>query len=128
MLRPFIAVAGLATLTACSVPSTVPQSASLTRDVVKIDFGNGYICTGAKAEALQTETGWKGQLQGCPQTYDYQVTLLPGNNPVRYILVEGVKALGGEELFAPIAKVEVIRPDGRIVAFNSPPELPEDDD
>ena len=128
MLRPIFAFAGTAMVAACAVTPTVPQNARLTREEVRIDFGNGYICTGAKAQALQSDTGWQGTLQGCPQAYNYKVTLLPGTNPVRYILVEGAKALGGEDLFAPIAKVEVTRPDGRVVEFVSPPDLPENDD
>lgn len=127
MLRPIFAFAATALVAACAVTPTVPQSARLTREEVRIDFGNGYICTGVKAEALQSDTGWQGTLQGCAQAYNYKVTLLPGTNPVRYILVEGSKALGGEDLFAPLATVEVTRPNGQVVEFISPPDRPEND-
>lgn len=128
MLRSIFALTATAAIAACAVTPTVPQSASLTRDTVRIDFGNGYICTGSKAEALQTDAGWQGQLQGCPQSYDYQVILLPGTNPVRYILVEGAKALGNENLFAPLAQVQVTQPNGRVIEFVSPPDRPQDDE
>ncbi len=127
MLRHTLKFTAIAGLAACAIPPINPESATLSRDRLTVSFGNGINCYGSRTEATTTETGWAGVLEDCALNYDYEVTLLPGNNPVRYVLIEGAKALGGEDLFAPLAVVYITMPNGAVKEFVSPPEVTEDD-
>ncbi|MGB8624267.1 MAG: hypothetical protein WCD16_15765 [Paracoccaceae bacterium] len=108
-------------LAACAGPlGGRPEKVIVSRDMLTDTLSSGARCFGPRAGATQTAAGWSGTLENCGAAYPYEVTLLPGTNPVRYVLSEVLTALGGETLIAPLAAVEITTPN-RVYRFRSPP-------
>lgn len=107
-------------LAACSQTGGRPEAVLLENDRVTVRMSSGSPCVGFRDASTQTATGWAGTLEGCPMPYPYKVTLQPGTNPVRWVLQETFTALGGDNIVAPLALVEVTAPGGVIYRFRSP--------
>ncbi|MHC0053855.1 hypothetical protein [Actibacterium sp. D379-3] len=123
MFRTLLPAALTLALAACAAQSGGrPEEVILTRNLLTVRMTTGEICKGPRASATQTEAGWSGTLQDCTTAYPYAVELLPGTNPIRWVLVEFFTALGGPDVIAPLARVTISEPGGgRDWTFRSPP-------
>ena len=108
-------------VSACGVESgSRPEAVLLERDRVTVSMSSGWPCIGFRTAETRTADGWAGQLEGCPDTYPYKVTLLEGSNPVRTVLIEVLGTFGAEDLIAPVALVEITGERNRVYRFRSP--------
>ncbi len=107
-------------VSACAQTGGEPESVMVQRDRITVRMSSGWPCVGFKNAETQTDTGWAGRLEGCPEQFPYRVTLKKGTNPVRLILVEAFKAAGLEDKIPPVAQVEITTGSGRVHVFHSP--------
>jgi len=61
-----------------------PRQAILYRDTVTVQFSDGALCVAPRPSGARA---WSGQLAGCAHLAPYQVTLPPGPQVPRRVLV-----------------------------------------
>ena len=96
-----------------------PVEAKLSPDRLVVSLSNGEICTGARAAATATPTGWTGRLTGCSQALPYEVSLDPHRNLVQGFVGDLFKLIGLDGL-APNGQVRVTDAAGHVMMFVSP--------
>ncbi|MFW5641289.1 MAG: hypothetical protein ACOCY0_00855 [Roseicyclus sp.] len=105
-----------------------PVEVSLDRSALEMRLSDARICaapvTAVPGRYTTTVTG-TGDFPACPG-FAYTVTGDPGTNPLRFVLEEGLAALGLPDGIAPMATVEIAAPDGRTWTFASPPGTDDD--
>jgi|AntAceMinimDraft_5_1070358.scaffolds.fasta_scaffold166885_2 hypothetical protein len=94
VVRGFVAL-GVLLVAGCGAPSapetaagasraTEPRTAILYRDTVTVQFSDGALCVAPRPSGARA---WSGQLAGCPHLLPYEVTLPPGAQAPRRVLV-----------------------------------------
>ncbi|NCO21854.1 MAG: hypothetical protein GW905_07600 [Rhodobacterales bacterium] len=94
-MRHAVCLIALVALVGCAGPEgavappiptggATPRQAILYRDTVTVQFSDGTLCVALRPATARI---WGGQLAGCPHMATYQVTLPPGPQAARRILV-----------------------------------------
>lgn len=117
-----VAALALMLLAATGAQAAEPRSILLTEDRLEVTMGDGTICRALRAEAAENdEAGWAARLTGCPHSVAARVDLDPRRNPVRFLVEEGLTALGASGVLHAVGSVRVIDASGRVHDFVSPP-------
>lgn len=111
MWRSILICVGL--LSACGSGGTgAPEQVLFERDRITVVLSDGWPCVGFRTPDTLTETGWSGQLEGCPVTYPYTVHLQDGQRPRHLELVLSGNGAG--------PKVVIDAGPGRSLVFGAP--------
>lgn len=102
---------------ACAVPlgQPVPQSATLSRDMLTLRLSDGTVCRADWSVAPV------GRMDACGPGYGYAVSEVSNPNILRQIWTELTRALGAEGSVPPMAEVVITDPSGIDYSFASPP-------